>query len=125
MRKTRVIRDQLDFARSSVSMMAGRSSSRNSTTAVAPAATNPFVLSSRHSDFKKAQEGRPAFNPSLPIVTTRSPNPTWKYGEGAQIDGSQNGSQNPSLEVAPPPPPPPPQEQVHGHTEIDPNAPDR
>lgn len=101
------------FARPSVSK-AALPSLRNSSTA---AGANPFVLSSRHADFKKVQESRPAFDRSMPIVTTQSPNPTWKYGDGARVHQSlQERSEDTVL---------PQQAQIQRHTEIDPNAPDR
>lgn len=95
--------------------MAGHTSLRNSTT---PAGANPFVLSSRHANFAKVQENRPTFDRSLPIITTQSPNPGWKYGEGAQIDDLPA-----TTNIAPRQQPP--EEQAIGHTEINPNAPGR
>lgn len=100
--------------------MAGRTSSRNSTT---PAGANPFVLSSRHADFAKVQENRPTFDRSLPIITTQSPNPVWKYGEGAQTDRLLDRPATTNTCTAPQQQPQ--AEQAIGHTEIDPNAPGR
>jgi flavin reductase (DIM6/NTAB) family NADH-FMN oxidoreductase RutF len=124
MHKTRVARfnpvrgtKQPELTRLSLPMMLHLQPTRNSTTV---AGANPFVLSSRYANFKKVQESRPEFDRSLPVVTTQSPNPVWKYGEGAQIDSSfrdPNSSITPDQQ--------PQLEQSQGHIQIDPNAPGR
>ncbi|KAK0101165.1 hypothetical protein ONS95_012855 [Cadophora gregata] len=47
------------------------------------ATSSPFVLRSRHADFKAIEASRPTFDPSLPIKTTQSPSPNWKYGQAS------------------------------------------
>ncbi|KAJ9605846.1 hypothetical protein H2200_009695 [Cladophialophora chaetospira] len=44
--------------------------------------SNPFLLDSRHGDFKKIQANRPDFDNSSSVPVTKSPNPAWKYGDG-------------------------------------------
>lgn len=46
---------------------------------------NPFVLSTGE-DFEQTNASRPPFDPNLPVITTRSPIPSWKYGDGANVD---------------------------------------
>jgi flavin reductase (DIM6/NTAB) family NADH-FMN oxidoreductase RutF len=58
-------------------------------------------MSSAHPDFEKTQAARPDWRQGAEIVYTKSPNPTWKYGDGANDDGE-------SLKK--------------NHVEIDPNA---
>lgn len=69
---------------------------------------SPFVLKSKYADFKQVEANRPAFNPRLPITTTQSPDPTWKYGQGVSI--SQETSPESSVH----------QDQRSAHKEIDP-----
>ncbi|KAK5054547.1 hypothetical protein LTR84_001438 [Exophiala bonariae] len=118
MRMARVMGDssmrlvrQFAHARSKASKT-GLPSSRHSSTA---AGANPFVLNSRHADFKEVQESRPTFDRSMPIITTQSPNPAWKYGDGARIDHQTSEDLVPKEQSR----------QENRHTEIDPNAPDR
>ncbi|KAJ6080811.1 hypothetical protein N7499_005685 [Penicillium canescens] len=58
-------------------------------------------MSSAHPDFEKTQAARPDWRQGAEIVYTKSPNPTWKYGDGANDNGE-------SLKK--------------NHVEIDPNA---
>lgn len=125
MRKTRVTRFNPvrgtklpELTRLSLPTMLHLPPTRNSTTV---AGANPFVLSSRYADFKKVQASRPEFDRSLPVVTTQSPNPAWKYGEGAQIDDCTLGDPNSGIT----PGQQPQLEQPQRHIQIDPNAPDR
>lgn len=92
------------------------------------AGANPFVLSSRYADFKKVQASRLELDRTLPVITTQSPNPAWKYGEGARVDSSLQARvdsllRDPECSIAPD------QqsqlEQTQSHTQIDPNASDR
>ncbi|KIV88633.1 hypothetical protein PV10_08299 [Exophiala mesophila] len=64
---------------------------------------SPFVLKSNYADFKQVEASRPAFDPRLPTITTQSPDPTWKYGQGVSISSSEIQ-----------------QDQRHSHREIDP-----
>jgi flavin reductase (DIM6/NTAB) family NADH-FMN oxidoreductase RutF len=41
-----------------------------------------FVID-EHNDFKSIEAARPPFDHSLPITTTQTPSPSWKYGDGA------------------------------------------
>ncbi|KAJ5718835.1 uncharacterized protein N7483_009917 [Penicillium malachiteum] len=68
---------------------------------------SPFELKPKYPDFKKVEATRPAFDPSLPIVYTQTPDPRWEYGKGA-ISSPQACS---SLESS--------------HVEIDPYGSDR
>lgn len=63
---------------------------------------NAFLLS-KHGDFKAIEATRQSFDHSLPIITTKTPSPEWKYGDGVN-DTTDNTSK---------------------HTEIDPYASDR
>ncbi|KEF56133.1 uncharacterized protein A1O9_07714 [Exophiala aquamarina CBS 119918] len=90
---------------------------RSSTTA--PGA-NPFVLGSRYADFRKVQASRPELNRTSPVITTQPPSPTWKYGDGARVGDSFQGSDRSiaSIEQSR-------LEQTQRHVQIDPNASDR
>lgn len=59
---------------------------RNSTTT---ATSNPFLLKSRHGDFKKIETSRLPFDHSSPVVITQTPLPDWKYGAGTNNDTNQ------------------------------------
>jgi flavin reductase (DIM6/NTAB) family NADH-FMN oxidoreductase RutF len=45
--------------------------------------TNPFVLKSRHGDFKEAESKRPEFHSQAPVTVSKVPSPDWRYGGGA------------------------------------------
>jgi len=79
-----------------------------------------FVLGSKYADFKKVQAGRPELDRSSPAITTQSPNPAWKYGEGARVGGSPQG-----LDSTIAPDHLSHLEQTQSHIQIDPNAADR
>ena len=42
---------------------------------------NPFVLSSKHSNFQAVQAGRPYFDRSLKVETSKTLDPNWVYGK--------------------------------------------
>lgn len=65
-------------------------------------ASSNFILGKYH-DFKATEAARPAFDHSLPISTTQTPSPDWKYGDGVNSKANAHVS----------------------HTEIDPYAPGR
>lgn len=64
---------------------------------------SPFVLETRHSEFKAQESTRPPFNHLSPITVVQAPNPEWKYGDGANSDTNSEKS----------------------HVEIDPHVPGR
>jgi flavin reductase (DIM6/NTAB) family NADH-FMN oxidoreductase RutF len=64
---------------------------------------SPFELKPKYAEFKKVQASRPAFDHSLPITYTKTPDPEWKYGKGSQDTESKD----------------------KGHIEIDPYEKDR
>jgi hypothetical protein len=37
---------------------------------------NPYIITSRHGDFKKVEATRPDFDPSAPLSISKTPNPT-------------------------------------------------
>ncbi|KAK9778337.1 putative Flavin reductase like domain-containing protein [Seiridium cardinale] len=45
-------------------------------------AANPFVLVPTLKEFKNIEASRQKFDPTSPIVTTQTPAPDWKYGDG-------------------------------------------
>lgn len=53
---------------------------------------SPFVLKLKYADFKKVQASREPFDSSLPVITTRSPNPQWKYGSELSSSASLSSS---------------------------------
>jgi hypothetical protein len=62
--------------------MAQQSCSKLSMTARESSA-NPFVLNSKHGNFKEAESKRPDFDSQAPITVSKVPDPDWKYGGGA------------------------------------------
>lgn len=77
------------------------SSTATATKEAAAPAPSPFVLS-RSEDFDKINAARPQFDYKLPITTTSSPAPGWKYGESTTNHGYD--------------------QSTHEHVEIDPSA---
>lgn len=43
---------------------------------------------SKHPDFKKVEATRPDFNHNAPIDVTKSPDPSWRYGQGVNDGGT-------------------------------------
>jgi flavin reductase (DIM6/NTAB) family NADH-FMN oxidoreductase RutF len=50
--------------------------------------SNPFLL--KLGDFKKKQASRPDFNSSLPVEASKTPKPSWKYGDGVNDKSGQH-----------------------------------
>lgn len=48
---------------------------------------------SRYANFKKIEASRQDFDPSLPIIITKTPKPNWKYGDAAK-DATSNEEQH-------------------------------
>lgn len=61
------------------------------------------MLETKDAEFKAKEAARPPFEHSLPIVVTKTPNPTWRYGDGVKSQDRDSKS----------------------HMEIDPQAPGR
>jgi flavin reductase (DIM6/NTAB) family NADH-FMN oxidoreductase RutF len=57
--------------------------SRFSTTSPVATKDDPFVQETEHGDFKSKEAKRPPFHHSAPITVSQVPNPSWKFGEGA------------------------------------------
>ncbi|KAE9369299.1 hypothetical protein N431DRAFT_493126 [Stipitochalara longipes BDJ] len=56
---------------------------RFSTTCARGNNSNPFVLASKHGNFKDVESNRPEFDSHAPITVSKVPDPNWKYGGGA------------------------------------------
>ena len=52
--------------------------------------SNPFLLKSKYGDFNKVQASRPDFKHCLPIETSKTPDPSWKYGQGVNSTCGQD-----------------------------------
>jgi hypothetical protein len=78
--------------------MAERSSAKFSVTHVRGSTTSPFVLKSKHGNFKEVESKRPAFNPQAPITVSKSPNRDWKYGAGTN---DKSGLERNHVEIDP------------------------
>jgi flavin reductase (DIM6/NTAB) family NADH-FMN oxidoreductase RutF len=57
--------------------------SQFSTTSPVATKDNPFVIKSKHEDIKSKEAKRPPFDRESPITVSQVPNPSWKFGEGA------------------------------------------
>lgn len=60
-----------------------RPSPRFSMTCAHRSTSSPFILKSKHGNFKEVESQRPAFVCNAPITVSRAPSPDWKYGGGA------------------------------------------
>lgn len=69
----------------------------------AMATNSPYELKPKYPDFKKVQASRSDFDPSLPIIYTKTPDPGWEYGNGPASARTDEKSMK------------------HGHVEIDPS----
>jgi hypothetical protein len=49
-------------------------------------AVQDFIKQNPHQDWETVQESRPDYNPTTQWVSTKTPNPGWKSGDGANSD---------------------------------------
>jgi flavin reductase (DIM6/NTAB) family NADH-FMN oxidoreductase RutF len=62
---------------------------------------NLYIITSRHGDFKKVEATRPDFDPSAPISISKTPNPTWSFGQGAPTPTNPDSLSKQHIEIDP------------------------
>jgi hypothetical protein len=60
--------------------------------------SNPFMLKSKHCNFKEVESSRQSFDYKAPVTVSKVPNPDWKYEEGAN---DKSGLEKSHVEIDP------------------------